>query len=121
MDKDIKDIEINVGKYVHGNSTENKGLLLPVEVAERLLNDIRNRTLKDDHETFYAISHRVKAIILGDYIWDGDPYFDQLYDELMNFYRHDINKKYVDPECLFCMGELLGSFQMLKRFLENKR
>ena len=104
-------------------STEEKGLFLPDIVVDRLIGQIENGTLVDDHETLGVITLRTKSVLQGKYIWHGDPYFTRLADRVFAFWRYpSYQQKYktYTPEFVFSMGRLLVCVQLLCTFLDEE-
>ena len=100
------------------NPSEQQGLFIPTETTNQILQAISDGTLKDDHETFTAMTIRAKAIVEGKYKWTGDKDFDRLKEVLHNFYSFsywDCQK--CDPEFLFSMGRLYAIIQQLSDYL----
>lgn len=122
-------IELKNGGTLHmlnrvfENPTEKQGLFIPTEVTDRLIKQIRDKTLFDDHETLTAMALRAQAVVEGEYQWTGDPDFEKLRAEVMNFYSfsywdwHDNPSQECNPEFLFSMGRLYTIVQQLKDYL----
>lgn len=108
---------------VFENPSEKQGLFIPTEVTDRLIKQIRDKTLFDDHETLNAMALRAQAVVEGEYQWTGDPDFEKLRVEVLNFYSfsywnwHDNPSQECNPEFLFSMGRLYTIVQQLTDYL----
>lgn len=102
------------------NPTEEQGLFFPKETIEKMINQIRNKTLVDDHETIIVFTLRTKAVLERKYKWKGDDYFRQLRDEVLYFWRMTMNSTEVyetTPDFMLQMGRLLACIHQLSQFL----
>lgn len=108
---------------VYENPSEKAGLLIPTELTNRLIKEIKDKTLRDDHETLNAMAIRACSVAKGTYKWYGDPDFERLSSAVRYFYTSSINPygikaiKKCNPEFIFSMGRLYAIVTQLSEYL----
>ena len=63
------------------NPSEKAGLLIPTELTNRLIKEIKDKTLRDDHETLNAMAIRACSVAKGTYKWYGGSLLLYLFNQ----------------------------------------